>query len=120
MVETKPRRAAFTLIELMLVVLVLAVVSAIAIPSYVNSRQHTQASACEVNRKAFDQAKLLWMMDSGRAQGDDVYFRDLLPDYIKTPPACPLQGTYELSGLEGDTTCSAHPNSGNSGRNTRL
>jgi prepilin-type N-terminal cleavage/methylation domain-containing protein len=112
-------RRAFTIVELMIVVIVLAVLSAMAIPAYVTSRTHSQGAACEENRRAFDQAKLLWMMDNGKVEGDDVFFRDLLPDYIEAPPICPLKGTYELNGLEGETTCSAHPNNGNSGRNTR-
>ena len=113
-------RRAFTIIELMIVVIVLAVLCGIAIPAYVTSRTHTQAAACEENRSAFDQAKLLWMMDNGKTATDEVYFRDLLPDYIETPPICPLKGTYFLNGLEGETTCTAHPFSANPSRNTRL
>jgi prepilin-type N-terminal cleavage/methylation domain-containing protein len=114
-----PRRA-FTIVELMIVVIVLAVLCGIAIPAYATSRTHSQDAGCDENRKAFDQAKLLWMMDNGKTAADEVYFRDLLPDYIETPPICPRKGTYALNGLDGETTCTAHSFSGNPGRNTRL
>jgi prepilin-type N-terminal cleavage/methylation domain-containing protein len=102
------KRKAFTLIELAIVVAILGVLTAIAVPAYANARVRTTEAACDKSRQAFQQAKMLWMVDNGKVFSDEVYFRDLLPEYIESPPLCPLKGTYSLNGQQGETTCSAH------------
>lgn len=108
MAARKPSLA-FTIVELMVVVAVLGVLLAIAIPAYSGARERSTAGACQKNRQLLDQAKQLWMVDEGKVYTDTVLFKDLLPEYIAEPPVCPAKGHYSLNGLEGQTTCTAHP-----------
>lgn len=103
----RPRRG-FTLAELMIVVCVIGVVLALAVPAYATSRERTRSNACAKNRELFDQAKQLWMIDNGKTTADEVYFKDLLPEYIAEPPVCPTKGHYDLHGLTGETSCTQH------------
>jgi prepilin-type N-terminal cleavage/methylation domain-containing protein len=107
MAAQKPT-AAFTIVELMVVVAVLGVLLAIAIPAYSGALERSSATACAKNRRLFDQAKQLWMVDQGKVYTDHVLFKDLLPEYVAEPPVCPAKGHYELNGLGAPTTCSVH------------
>jgi prepilin-type N-terminal cleavage/methylation domain-containing protein len=102
------RVSGFTIAELMVVVAVLGVILAIAIPAYSGAKERSTSGACAKNRQLFDQAKQLWMIDQGKVVADDVLFKDLLPEYIAEPPVCPTKGQYALNGLDLATTCSAH------------
>jgi prepilin-type N-terminal cleavage/methylation domain-containing protein len=98
----------FTITELMVVIAVLGVMLAIAIPAYSGSRERSASGACAKNRQLFDQAKQLWMIDQGKVSANEVLFKDLLPEYIAEPPVCPTKGQYALNGLGAETTCSVH------------
>ena len=97
-----------TMVELMVVVTVLGVILAMAIPAYSGARARSSETSCAKNRQILDQAKLLWMLDSGKVYSDEVLFKDLLPEYVAEPPYCAAKGHYVLNGLKGETTCTVH------------
>ena len=98
----------FTLVEIMIVVAIIAILAAVAIPNFVRYRKTAQKNACISNLKeiqaAVEQAKLNGKTNPG---WDDIVGSD---KYIKVSPTCPAEGsnTYTLPG-EDDTanpTCS--------------
>ncbi len=106
--DESPRKRGFTLVEMLIVVMVLGVMLAMAIPAYSSAHLRSTETACSKNRQLLDQAKLLWMVDNGKVYADAVLFKDLLPEYIAEPPVCPVKGHYSMNGLDGETTCSVH------------
>jgi len=95
----------FTLIEIMIVVLIIGVLLAIAVPSFVNARTTSRANACIANLKQVDSAKEQFAMDNKLAAGAAVAWTDLVTTYIKTQPTCPSGGTYTINTIGTNPTC---------------
>ena len=103
----KKRNQGFTLVEIMIVVAIIAILAAVAIPNFVRYRKTAQKNACVSNLKqiqaAVEQAKL-----NGKSTPawTDIVGTD---KYIKVSPTCPAEGsnTYTLpSGDSDNPTCS--------------
>lgn len=95
----------FTLVEIMIVVAIIAILAAVAIPNFVRYRKTSQMNACISNLKqiqaAVEQAKMAGAttLDWNAIIGTDKY--------IKVQPTCPAGGTYTLPGDDtSDPTCS--------------
>jgi prepilin-type N-terminal cleavage/methylation domain-containing protein len=95
----------FTLIEMLIVILIIAVIMAIAIPNIMRARETAAAKSCIANLREIDQAKEQYAMESGKKFGDSVEWSDLVPVYIKSRPACPLAPTYTLGVIGVNPTC---------------
>ena len=97
----------FTLVEIMIVVAIIAILAAVAIPNFIKYRKTAQMNACISNLKqiqaACEQCKL-----AGKTVSDDnIYGTD---KYIKVKPKCPATGAeYELPEGDADPVC---PNPG--------
>lgn len=98
------KREGFTLVEIMIVVAIIGLLAAIAVPSFVTARTKSQASACLNNLRQIDGAKDLYAMDNDNAAPADV--AALVTTYIKKTPDCPAGGTYTVGALAADPTCS--------------
>ena len=100
----------FTLIEIMIVVLIIGILLAIAVPNFVKARETSRTKACVANLKQIDSAKEQWAMDNKKAEGDAVTngLTDLCGTgkYIKKTPVCPSGGTYTVDVIGTDPTCS--------------
>ena len=99
----------FTLVEIMIVVLIIGVLLAIAVPNFVRARNGSQARACQSNLKHILSATEQYLMD----QQSTTYpaLSALTPAYLKNTPACPTGGNYTMGSATSDPTCSI----GNSG-----
>ncbi len=99
----------FTLVEIMIVVAIIGLLAAIAIPNFVKARQSAQRQACIANLKQIEGAKTLWALDGGTGTPT---MANLVPDYIKKTPECPAGGTYTVGNMDTDPSCtlSASPN----------
>ena len=98
----------FTLIEIMIVVLIIGILLAIAVPNFIKARETSRAKACVSNLKQIDAAKEQWAMDTKAAAGDDP--GGLAPlvgaaNYIKATPECPSSGAYTVDVVGTDPTC---------------
>ena len=94
-------------IQIGFLVLMVPLLAAIAIPSFVKAREASQRSACINNMRQIDSAKEQWAMANNVAVAVVVDV-EKVQDYMMRPPVCPLGGTYEYNVIGEDPACSSH------------
>ena len=85
----KMNKKGFTLVEIMIVVAIIGLLAAIAIPNFVKARQKAQQEACIANLRQIEGATQVWAVDTGASDTATVNMSDLVPNYIRTLPTCP-------------------------------
>jgi prepilin-type N-terminal cleavage/methylation domain-containing protein len=105
-------RRGFTLVEIMIVVLIIGILLAIAVPNFIRARESSRAKSCQTNLKSINGAKEQWAMDNKKTSADTPTAADLYGDtrYVKSTPACPASGTYTLAAIGTVPTCSVGTN----------
>ena len=100
------RRAAFTRLEIIIVVVVLGLLAMIAIPNFVKARTTTCKNACIANLKQIDGAVQQWAKENKKSANDTVTIQDIL-GYLKgsSLPVCPGAGTYSVTTVYARPTC---------------
>jgi len=114
--------AGFTLVEIMIVVLIIGILLAIAIPNFVKARETSRTQACVANLKQIDSAIQQYMMDNKlstfttatqSANGADIGALGTnaltlgTTPYLRNHPACPSGGLYTTNdGTTSKPTCS--------------
>ncbi|HRZ10871.1 MAG TPA: type II secretion system protein [Kiritimatiellia bacterium] len=102
------KKAGFTLVEIMIVVAIIGLLAAIAIPSFVRARQTTQTNTCINNLRLIDAAKQQWALETGAAADATPVEADIQP-YLKNneSPICPLGDAfdYTIGNLATDPIC---------------
>ncbi len=86
------RKGGFTLIEIMIVVLIIGILLAIAVPNFVRARETSRAKSCVANLKAIQSATEQWAMDNSAKPTDaPPALADLCGPtlYIQATPTCP-------------------------------
>ena len=93
------KKAGFTLVEIMIVVLIIGILLAIAIPNFVAARESSRAKACVGNLKQIDSAKQQCAMDNKLGAAAAATF---VADLVTVSPSPPTQnGAYQLVGASG-------------------
>ena len=106
--KTQIRRSAgFTLVEIMIVVAIIALLAAIAIPNFVKARASSQKAACIANLKQVNGAKATWALEQKKTNSDVPVDTDLYGNtaYIRVAPGCPGAGTYAILAVSLTPTC---------------
>src|SRR4051812_25697476 len=107
----KKAKHGFTLVEIMIVVLIIGILLAIAVPNFIKARETSRAKSCIANLKQIDAAKEQWAMDTRAAATatppalTDASFVGST-GYIKNSPSCPSGGTYTVGNVGTNPTCS--------------
>lgn len=98
----------FTLVELMVVVIIIGILVAIAIPVYNNTASNAAEKACLANQRTLSGAAQQYRAVEGILPAN---LSDLSPAYVAEDPVCPVSKvstTYEMNA-DGVVTCTHTP-----------
>jgi len=111
----KRRRAAFTLVEIMIVVLIIATLLNIALPSMVDARNNAWTKTCVANLNMIYSAKQQWAIDNKVSGTAYPTWQNLQPyvtsEYITSNgPVCPAsQQPYIINEVDQLPMCPSYP-----------
>ena len=94
MMKVRRSKKGFTLVEIMIVVAIIGLLAAIAIPNFVQNRGKAQARTCVANLKQIEGAAQQYLLDSNINDVTQATMARLVPNWIARTPACPAGGTY--------------------------
>lgn len=115
----------FTLVELMVVVLIIGILVAIAVPVFSAAKSNAQTKSCFANQRTVESSYQTWQADNqdldtpvtiadgaaSTAKWDEV-MGVLVSKYLKEEPKCKAAGTYTAaisnSGALAVVDCSIH------------
>ena len=109
----KSRKGGFTLVEIMIVVTVIGLLAAIAIPNFIVARSRSQNNACINNLRQIDNAVQEWALENKKAAAAPVSFTDI-SSYLRNSVICPAGGatfldSYTISDVGAKPFCLKAP-----------
>ncbi len=104
----------FTLVEIMIVVAIIGIIIAIAVPAFLRARENARGQACQENLSKIDGAKEMYALEFRLSNGSGVDFQNLIfpgggatpgQGYLKATPQCPSGSTYTVANIGTAVTC---------------
>lgn len=108
MIRNRKKRG-FTLVEIMIVVLIIGILLAIAVPNFISARQASRVKTVVSNLKQIESAKEQWAMETGQPSDSTPATDDLVPRYVKAWPTGPVTGDYEANAVNEEPTFRGEP-----------
>jgi len=108
---TSLRAAGFTLVEIMIVVAIIGLLAAIAIPNFVKARTTAQRNACINNLRQIDGAIQQWALETKQGPSANAETaKSAIQQYLGRSsegewPDCPAGGSYLMTTVSEKPTC---------------
>lgn len=104
----KTNRKGFTLVEIMIVVAIIGILAAIAIPNFLRARKESLAKSCIANMKQIEGAIEQWYLAGNTAAPSTIaaLCGEADTKFLKSEPKCPANDTtYEVPSAGNRVTC---------------
>jgi prepilin-type N-terminal cleavage/methylation domain-containing protein len=102
------RRGGFTLVEIMIVVAIIALLAAIAVPGFLRARKRSQASRIINDLRMIDSAMDQYAIETAKKTGDTVLVADW-QRYVKKDSNLYVTGSDLFGNSYGDQTVDSIP-----------
>ena len=102
-------KAGFTLVEIMIVVAIIGLLAAIAIPNFVKARENAQLNSIFNNLRIIEGAKDQWALENKKGTGDTVTDITTISDYLKGGTVKPVVGEVYATTTVGAASTATLP-----------